>query len=219
MHLLRSLLTFALWLSLLAPQATSAKSIRELWTTIPSSLVPLVDSLHRLEMLDYVAMRLPTDVPNALGDSARVDSLTSHGLRVRLSSALTLELQRLPWEGADSVVLLIRTFSGPAAESELRLYDQRWQRLPPEVEREALREVGNLRSPEQLLQRPDSLTEQEWRRLQTLLTPVLVRAEWRDPDGLLLQRSLPVEAVEQRQLLRAITPAVTLRWTGKAFTM
>ena len=103
-----------------------AKSIREVWTAMPDSMVPYLTKTLRLEMLDFTDMGVRADVKNVFGGVSEMDTLTTDYLKVTLNVSSELQMKMLPVQGRDSVVCVVRTYFGPVAESIVSVYSQDW---------------------------------------------------------------------------------------------
>ena len=49
-------------ITLLVSLSSMAKSMVEIWSSIPDSVIPYIDRTHRLEMTDFIKMGLKGDV-------------------------------------------------------------------------------------------------------------------------------------------------------------
>ena len=103
-----------------------AKSIREVWTAMPDSMIPYLTKTLRLEMLDFTDMGVRADVKNVFGGVSEMDTLTADYLKVTLNVSSELQMKMLPVQGSDSVVCVVRTYMGPVAESIVSVYSQDW---------------------------------------------------------------------------------------------
>ena len=77
-------------LVMLSCMASQAKNIREIWLSMPDSLISYLDKNKRIEMVDYIDMKVRADVKNSLEGSSVMDTLTHDFLQVTLNEACTL---------------------------------------------------------------------------------------------------------------------------------
>ena len=112
-----------------ASLTVSAKSMREIWLSMPDSMVRYLNKSKRIEFLDYVDMKVKTDVKNLLQGSSVMDTITSNYLSVKLNEASTIQMKLLPVRGSDSLLCVVRTYSAPATESTVNFFTQDWQPL------------------------------------------------------------------------------------------
>lgn len=187
-----------------------AKSMRELWLTIPDSLMPYVDKNHRIEMVEFLGMNLRGDVDNLFGSKSEMDTLTNDYAALTLNEAMEVQLKRLPMNGSDSIVCMLRTIKGPAPESELIFFTQDWQptNLPS-----PLNYANRNATAQRLICRPDTMSETRFNELKAMLSPILVSGKlFCDSNRLQLQVSVPTEYAEQKALLKQITPPMDWIW-------
>ena len=107
-----------------ASLTVSAKSMREIWLSMPDSMVRYLNKSKRIEFLDYVDMKVKTDVKNLLQGSSVMDTITSNYLSAKLNEASAIQMKLLPVHGSDSLLCVVRTYSAPAAESTVNFFSQ-----------------------------------------------------------------------------------------------
>ena len=105
-----------------ASLTVSAKSMREIWLSMPDSMVRYLNKSKRIEFLDYVDMKVKTDVKNLLQGSSVMDTITSNYLSAKLNEASAIQMKLLPVHGSDSLLCVVRTYSAPAAESTVNFF-------------------------------------------------------------------------------------------------
>lgn len=106
-----------------------AKDIRTVWMSIPSSAIPYLDKNQRQELLDLIDMQTKAEVTNLFGNTCKIDILTNTYLSATLSHSSTLQLKLLPREIGDTILCMIRSFSGPSIDSQLSFYTLDWTQL------------------------------------------------------------------------------------------
>jgi len=197
---------FILFLGLFTLTA-HAKTMRDIWLSMPDSLLRYVDQSKRRELLEYLDIKADGGVKNLLEGMSRADTLTTDYLRVEAGSALEMQLKRLPTVGGDSVVCLVRTYKGPAAESLVQLYTQDWTFIS-EVQ------IANV----SLVQKPDTMSDKRFLELQTMLEPLMVSASLSAEENILcLQQSLPLVSKDEYAAIKAIVSQRKFKWNGKTF--
>jgi hypothetical protein len=95
-------IAFLLLLLFLQALSISAKSMLEIWKSMPDSMLPYIDRNHRQEMTDFIAMGLKGDVDNLLQGKSIMDTLTQSYIHVTLNESAIMQLRRLPFKGGDS---------------------------------------------------------------------------------------------------------------------
>ncbi len=203
-------------LSLLALSTLTvgAKSMVDIWKAIPDSLMPYVDRKHRTEMVEFIRMGLKGDVDNLLGSKSTMDSLTSNFIQVRASEAMMMQIKRLPRQGADSILCVVRTWFGPVKSSRIQLYTENWK----PIEQDAL---GN-RSLDSMLpmfiSRPEGMSEDKFNELKISFDFLLPYASLVSyADDLQLSVSNPLPSQERNIDFERVKKLIILKWNGNIF--
>lgn len=204
--LLLMLLTFA--------TNMSAKSLNELWVSMPDSLMPMVNKSQRIEFLDLKNLGVKAEVDNLLGESCQLDSVTSDYLKLTTSPSSLYEMRLLPQTSGDSLLCIVRTFSAPEKESELKFYDQEWK----ELEGTSLL-PSNLSDVSLYMQaKPDTMSLERYHELQAMIEPQMFHLTWsEDGNELVSQLSLPLLGKEEKAQMLALLMQRKFKWDGEKF--
>ena len=191
-----------------------AKSMVDIWKAIPDSLMPYVDRKHRTEMVEFIRMGLKGDVDNLLGSMSTMDSLTSNFIQVRASEAMMMQIKRLPRQGSDSILCVVRTWFGPVKSSRIQLYTENWK----PIEQDAL---GN-RSLDSMLpmfiSRPEGMSEDKFNELKISFDFLLPYASLVSyADELQLSVSNPLPSQERNIDFERVKKLIMLKWNGNIF--
>ncbi len=191
-----------------------AKSMVDIWKAIPDSLMPYIDRKHRIEMVEFIRMGLKGDVVNLLGSKSTMDSLTSNFIQVRASEAMMMQIKRLPRQGADSILCVVRTWFGPVKSSRIQLYTENWK----PIEQDAL---GN-RSLDSMLpmfiSRPEGMSEDKFNELKISFDFLLPYASLVSyADDLQLSVSNPLPSQERNIDFERVKKLIMLKWDGNTF--
>lgn len=197
----RYLLLMAVFLS----QTVSGQTLLQVWQQMPDSLSPLLTSNMRTELYEYYKMGGSAQVKNAFNSYSTLELFDERNICVRLSESNTFHIRLLQTAEGDSVVCLVKTFKGPAAESDVCLYSTEWKL----IERLSF-------DNDSFFLRPDSMTEERFDELKSQVSPLMVEATWEgDADELILSLSLPFVQVADRDALNAIRVQRKVKWDGK----
>ncbi len=185
----------------------SAKSMKDIWLSMPDSLLPYLNKNLKTELIDLADMKVKAEVTNLLDGKTVLDTLTADYLSVRLTRGTELQLKRLHSIQGDSLLCVVRTFMAPEPESTVSLYTMDWVKLKdcswPTTS---------------LLQKPDTMSLQRFHELQLLIEPALVKASLKiDEDVLLLQLSSGLVDEKDKIMLQPILLQRKLKWTGDFF--
>ncbi len=210
---MRKLLMICCVMSFLLP--IKAKSVRDAWLSMPSSVVPYLNANMRLECVELKDMELDAEVKNLLGGITVLDTLTNNYLHVTLSEVATLEIKSLPMDGGDSILCVIKTVGAPEKDSKIWLYDADWQ--PLREQQEQLDELlKNL--PGSLTHRPDTMEQAKYDELVEMIDPVMVEACLSpEEDVLSFSLSLPLLNKEERSQLTPLLSQRKFKWNGHSF--
>jgi len=159
---------FIIAYSLLVASFASAQNMREIWLSMPDSLVPYLNNSLRTEVADYVDMKdMKPEVNNLLDDTTRINKLTNDYMLVRLTNSSVLEMRKLN----DNRIATVWTWFGPAPESTLRMFDSEWNDLP----------FPSTFDP--TIVRPASMTVERFEELKSLLEPRLIELRLSPEDN------------------------------------
>lgn len=100
----------------------------EAFTTAPTAVIPLVDSLTRLDMIDYYRAGLTTMSRNNLGEESRLIALGEDSVVLKLSEKVTQAIYLLPLKN-DTIYAVVKTYKLPALDSSIKFYDSEWNQI------------------------------------------------------------------------------------------
>ena len=188
----------------------SAQTMRDVWLSMPDTLVPYLDEQNRVDMLDALEVKDGTDVVGKLQETSHIDVLTSQFISVSLNESSTLQMRLLPSD-ADTLVCVVRTYFAPQAESEITFYNTKWEN--------AVGSYIDTINQDVFFQRPESMSESRFSALVFIYKEcLLVRAtlDAAEPRLLLRCSSPTITADEQKEFEPALVQ-ISLKWDGKTF--
>lgn len=201
------LLTFIIALSAIG---VNAKSMKELWASMPDSLMPTIDHTHRLEMTDFIGMGLKGDVDNLMGSKSVMDTITNNFIQLTLSESSIMQIKRLPIINGDSILCVVKTWKAPEKESSVAFYDEQWQKLDKKLN------LNDYLS--QLISRPDTMSEDSFSSLREDIDFTMVSASLNPKnDNLTLSVSIPNEDKQKAKRLKDIMVSKSLNWSDEKF--
>ncbi len=206
---------FILLMACTAVLPSGADGIRDVWKTVPDSVVPAIDRVRRLEMLDLVDYKVKAEVKNRLGSNSVMDTLTASYLHVAISASSEMAMTLLTCESGDTVVCVVRTYRGPEPDSEIAFYSSRWKQLDASsfLPFRSLSE-----SWQQLTARPDTISPERYGELMSLVRVPLVGAVLSaDGKHVDLSLSVPMLGVDDRPAVASIAVSRRLTWNGQRF--
>lgn len=202
-----------LWVVLLVT-SVQAKSLKDLWVSMPDSLLPTLDRNLRLELVELEEMGVKPNVKNLLGEECDMDTLTNDYLECTTSKAARLQMIYLPSSAEDSVLCVIKTFCAPSKESEIRFYDQDWRQLP--ISSYLAKDQYMLGS--YIKPKSDTMRVEEYEELKSKLEPVMYVTEYLPTaQAFRVQVSLPLLSNEDKMKVQSILVQRKFKWVVGKF--
>ena len=211
---MKKLIVLALAFLLICP--AQAKSLREMWVSMPDSILPTLNRNLRTEFYELADMNVQPEVRNLLGEDCVMDTITSHYLHLTLSEVSTFEMMALPLAAkADTVYCFVKTFAAPEKDSEIKFVDLNWK----ELDCHAFFAGTFLEGMEQrLVHKPDTMSEQRYHELVSLLEPKMWFAELSANDETItFTHSLPLLSQDEKNELKTVLLQRKFKWNGKTF--
>ncbi len=185
--------------------------MKDFWMGMPDSLSEYLNATKRREMVDFYGMGVKAEVYNLLEGMSSMDTLSTRHAVVTLSQSSRLTVALLETTGGDSLICMVNTFLGPQPESVLSLYDKDWKRVSDQG-------VFPLVRSTELIQRPDTMSADEYDQLVRLVDPVMISASFSPEDNSLVFRlSTPLLSTADRKRLDALLVDRRYKWDGRAF--
>ena len=128
MKILRTLILASLPAA--ASLSAAALTPREAFIKAPAEIIETIDSITRLDMLDYYDSGSTVSSRNAFGGDASVKSANDTSITVSTSNVAEVTLVPLATNRRDSVLLVINTLALPAPDSYAVTYDRNWHLDP-----------------------------------------------------------------------------------------
>ena len=176
----------------------AAEPAAQLFVAMPDSLVPSIEVNRRKDLIDLFHAGQKAQVDNKLGGTTAMTLLQDNGLTVDLSQQSQMALHLYPTDRGDTLIALVNTVYGPAADSRIRFFDSSWRELPASKHMRAL-----------------STNTQKKEILQT--TGIYLVEYTFEPDGSLCARP-SWEKYLDPETFKKIEPylrkSITLRWNG-----
>lgn len=105
--------------------------MREVFAQAPDSIFPLMTKNNRLDCIDFIENNMRARVKNKFDTYSELTALTTDYLRLQVTEKSAVEMKIFN----DSLLCLVRTYYGPAADSEVYIYNVRWQPVSYTIER------------------------------------------------------------------------------------
>ena len=102
-------------------ESAGAQTIAGLFKQMPEELMPYLTTNNRLDMIDFMDAHMKAEVTNLLEGKSEMTALSDSALTVRLSDALTVDMQ-LATRGDSTVVRLTKTYHTLSRQTEVVTY-------------------------------------------------------------------------------------------------
>ena len=189
------------------PITMMAQQVCKMWVSMPASVAGALEKSGRQELLDLKQMKKTAAIAGPLGEKCSIDTLTADFLSVRMNEVYTLQMKMLPTSSGDSLLCLVQTYAGPQPESRIAFYSPDWKALSmPQMHLDVD------------LQRPDTMSEDDFNKLQALFDPKLVSFSL-SPSSAELVVALSPAAIseEEKANIKRLKLQNKLNWNGKTF--
>ena len=114
------------FLCMLSCAVSAQLYMRDVFAQLPDSVFPLMTKNNRLDCIDFIENGMEARVKNLFDDQVVLDSLTEDFLSIRTSDGSYVEM-KLFTEGEMNLICVNRTYLGPSADSEVKVYDTSWK--------------------------------------------------------------------------------------------
>ncbi len=196
-------------------QGAPAQTMATLFTQMPDSVLPLLNSGARDALVHGYGRVDDLQVVDELGGRVQLDSLADHYLRLTTSGSSRLDMQMFftPGEQDDTLALLamVETVSAPASDSRVRFFDSQWR----------LQQWIELPEPEvadYFPSVPDSVAEDIGQVVRELSELPLVAVEM-SPSAPVFTLTIALDHLdlEQKKLATQWQRPLRYRWDGNEF--
>ena len=189
------------------PITMMAQQVCKMWVNMPTSVAGALEKSGRQELLDLKQMKKAATIAGPLGERCSIDTLTADFLSARMNEVYTLQMKMLPTSSGDSLLCLVQTYAGPQPESRIAFYTPDWKALSmPQMHLDVD------------LQRPDTMSEGDFNKLQALFDPKLISFSL-SPSTAELVVTLSPAAIskEEKANIKRLKLQNKLNWNGKTF--
>lgn len=107
-----------------------AQTVREVFTSMPDSLVPYLTNNNRLDMLDFMDAKMKSVVTNLLEGETEMLALTDDSLSVQLNKSVLMDLWLEPVD-TGKVVCMRKTYQVADRQQQVILerFSLQWQSI------------------------------------------------------------------------------------------
>lgn len=120
---------FILLFFILLGLSANAQNINSVFISMPDSLSPLLTKVNRQDFADFLSSGMKAVVKNRFDGKSEMLKLTDDYLKLQITESSSEEMKLLPLNDSVNVVCVVRTFSGPANDSQISFYSTDWKGL------------------------------------------------------------------------------------------
>ena len=198
-------------MGLMAVQPLAAQKMRDVFATMPDSVLGLMTKNNRLDCIDFIENDMEAKVRNRFDGFTVLKALTVDYLDLQLTKNCRVEMKLLPAGDSLNYICLSRTYSGPVPESVVELYTADWREMSGAewIPRPAYADFWT---------EHDSVDAEEAGRLQRLQDMRFVQASLQ-PDDMRLTYTLQPGEVEKEEAgrMEELLRPVVYEWDGRRF--
>lgn len=103
----------------------------DIFAQAPDSIFPLMTKNNKLDCIDFIENNMRARVKNKFDTYSELTMLTNDYLRLQQSEKSMVEMKIF----SDSLLCMVHTFLGPAADSEVSFYNLKWEPVSYPLER------------------------------------------------------------------------------------
>ena len=224
---MKRLLFFILYSSFFLCCATAQQVLmREVFASMPDSVLPLVTKNNRLDCIDFIENNMDARVRNKVDEYVVLEALTEDYARFRTSASAVMELKLLPLSDSTSVLCVVTTAEAGVKESpsyvedsNIRFLSSSWAPLPAGTP-SLVQTVKRARDSEAFFvdEVPDSLQEAYSQARASLCSFHPVRMALSPDDYVLTLTIQPgYLASEEKKAVQGRLRPIRMAWTTQGF--
>ena len=191
-------------------------SMRDVWLSMPDSILPYLNKNLRMEHVDFVDMHVKSEVKNLLHENGVLDTLTNDFAAYYLPQSSTLEMKLLTKADSTLMICMVKTVKAPEAESEIRFFDTSWNPIAADFGLPLhVSEVDILK---QFTGKPSDMTDNRFEELSKMIDPVMLSASLDASSPVItLRLSTPALTKQEKEDISVIAKQISFKWDGTIF--
>jgi hypothetical protein len=101
--------------------------IRQWFTEMPDSILPLLTKNNRLDFIDFADSHMEGTIDNRLDGKSRIKTLNDDYLYINYTPSCDVEMKLLPINDSTDVLCMVTTMKGGVKDSRITFFDKEWQ--------------------------------------------------------------------------------------------
>lgn len=214
---MRRLLSTLLIIACSAACNAQALMMRDVFKSMPDSVVPYLSENNRLDLMDFWDSGMPAEVKNAFDGKTVLKKMTADYLRLQMNDAALIEMrllhsERVMPDSTNQIVCVVRTFGANKRQSMLDFYTSKWLPLSKDS---LIKPVGDA-----FFARPDTMSTERYEQMVKSIHVVMEEYTLSDtlPTLVITPQTILI-ANDKEDQITAILKSKTLKWDGLIFNI
>jgi hypothetical protein len=190
--------------------------MRDIWLSMPDSILPYLNKNLRTEHVDFVDMHVKSEVMYLLHENGVLDRLTNDFAVYYLPQSSTLEMKLLTKADSTRMICMVKTVKAPEAESEIRFFDTSWNPIAADFGLPLHVSEGDILK--QFTNKPSDMTDNRFEELSKMIDPVMLSASLDASSPVItLRLSTPALTKQEKEDVSVIAKQISFKWDGTIF--
>ena len=194
-----------------------AQNMKEIFKTVPDSILPTLTQNDRLDLIDLKEHNMDNEVNNQLKGKSRMTILTDHLVKVQLSQLSEVQICKLNagtdlarMASGEYILCLIHSVKSNAWDSNIRFYTPDWKMLGNQQTLLTLPETKDF------ITRSEDMSQEEYDRLINKASYPLIQADFNDNTTLSLRYTSPNQLDPDFRKMAAgkVKEEIRMTWDG-----
>lgn len=192
------------------------KNMREVWVTMPDSVIPYLNHKLRVELADYWDMKADAKVKNRMDGETKLIKMSCGYMKLELNGSTDASIRLLPTSDSTYIICMIKTLKAPAEESSVMFYSSEWKPLDNSFGLPA--NDSSDKTKEMFTELKDTLTTELYDKLYGMIEPVMLKATLSETEEtIVFELSLPFLTKKEKDEVSSILRQRKFKWNGKTF--
>ena len=109
--------------------AFSQRLAKELFVSMPDSILPTLTSVNRADCIDFLESNMKARVENRFGKTSEMLELANDYIKLSMSPNSTWQMKLLTVNDSTQIIGAISTVCAPVCDSDIKFYDTQWNLL------------------------------------------------------------------------------------------
>ena len=205
------IILFALFAISTSFKAFSQQLAKELFVSMPDSLLPTLTAVNRADCIDFLESNMKARVENRFGKTSEMVALGDDYIKMEMTPNSTWQMKLLSINDSTQVISTITTVCAPVCDSNIKFYDTKWNELPTKnyiPVKPTIADFVNL---------PDSAATEEMKNDMMAIDVLLTEAQFNKEDNnLVFNFTTPqyIEKEKAEKLKTVLRPSIIYSWNN-----